>query len=229
MEAVGICNQLIGNQTCTFYVHDNIDCMHFESIACSVQSPTMQLDLSSLLISLGLAQYKPHFSGKNEFSTTDKFQMEKRIRKKSDEAIRKESSELLTIEDFEEFYDDHKVEIPIAIEVDTADCNDGSQTFEIFKQLSRRNPLGKTVSIELPNDTHPFVDRILEHFSLLSVTESTFYCRPVYIMDPYTVLVEVDDAHSPPAIGPVQADAKYFPLKGARSFFPFFRSHSYPI
>lgn len=225
VKAVDLCNELIGNQTSTFYIHDNIDSVHIESIACSVQSLKMQLDLSSLLISHGLVQYKPHLSIKNESSTVDTFQAEKRIRKKSDEPMRMESSKLLTIEDFEEFYEDYWAETPVEIEVNTAVCDDDNRIFEIFKSPSRRNPLGKTAIVDVPNDAHPFVDRITEHFSLLNVTEPTFYCRPVYIMDPITILVEVDDAHPLPIISPVETEARYFPLKG-RKFLPIvFHSH----
>lgn len=225
-KAVDLCSQLIGNQSSTFYIHDNIDSMHVESMACSVQSLKMQLDLSSLLISLGFVQYKPHFSGKNEYSAADKFQMEKRIRKKSDEPMRMDSSELLTIEDFEDFYEDHKAEIPVEIEVDTAVCGDDNQTFEIFSSPSRRNPLGKTVPVEVPNDPHPMVDRITEHFSLLEVKEKTFHCRPVYIMDPITILVEVDDGYGPPNITPAAAEAKYFPLNGKSILSTFHSPHT---
>lgn len=218
-KAIDLCNQLIFNQPSKFYIHDNIDSTPIESVPCSVQSLNMQLDLSSLLISLGLVQYKTHLYGPNNVSVADTFQLEKRIRKKSDDPVLKESCKLLTIEDFEDFYEDQKVETPVEVMVNTArDIDDGNKIFEIFKSPSRRNPLGKAASPAIQNDAHPLIDHITKHFSLLNITESSFYCRPIFIMDPLTILIEVDDANPPPTINRVEEQTKYFPLKGLTFF-----------
>lgn len=216
-KAADLCNQLICNQTCILFVHDNIDSIPCESVACSVQSLEMQHDLSSLLISLGLVQYKTHLC-RNKGLSVDKFQLEKRMRKKSDEPLQKDSSELLTIDDFEEFFDDNRAEAPVEVAVNIANCIDGdNQMFETFESPSRRNPLGKTVSVEVQNDADPLVDRITEHFSLLKITESSFCCRPVHIIGSLTVLVQADDATNLlPTINPVDEQTRYFPLEGLK-------------
>lgn len=217
-KAIDLCKQLICNQPSTIYIHDSIDSLHFKYAACSVQSLKMQFDLSTLLISLGLVQYNAHLNSKTESSMADSFHLEKRIRKTSDEPIRKESWELLTIGDFKEFFDANKVETTATnIKVNTANVNDDShRIYEIFRTPSKRNPFGGSVSPEIHIDANPLVDRITEYFSLLDVTESTFYCRPVYIIDPITVLIELYDAQ-PPAINfPADEQYKYSPLKGLK-------------
>lgn len=214
VKAVELCNRMMYNQISTFFIQDNIDSLHFESTACSVKSLDMELDLSSLLISLGLVRFKTHLNSK--LSGTNDFQeeREKRIRKKSDESIQKSSSELLTIEDFKKFYEANKIEFAVNNdENNTNNVDDGHRIFEIFESPSRRNPLGETVLPEIQIDAHPIVDRITEHFGLLNVTELAFYCRPVLIMNPVTVLINVDDT-DPPIINPIQERTKYFPMEG---------------
>lgn len=216
-KAVDLCKQLICNQTSTIYIHDSLDSSQSKSVACSVQSPKMQIDISSLLISLGLVQYNAHMNIENGESVTDRFHLEKRIRKKSDESIRMDSCELLAIEDFKEFYEANKVETPVKPKANRAnDIDDAHQVFEIFKSPSKRNPLGETVSPEIQIAANPLVDRITDHFSLLNVTESSFYCRPVYIIDPITILVEVDDAEPPTIDFRAEQKTKYFSLNGLK-------------
>lgn len=220
VKAIELANRMICNQTSTFHIHDNIDPLHFDSAACSVRPLKSQLDLSSRLILCGLVQYRAHStdSGKSS-SVADEIHMEKRVRKKSDDAILKNSSELLTIEDFEQFYEVNNIDIPVkVIENITTDTVIDNRAFEIFDSPSKRCPFSETVApdLEVFFDAHPFVDRITDHFTLLNVTELAFYCRPVYIMDPVTILIEPLDSQPPP-IEQIEKQSKYFPMQGLKS------------
>lgn len=213
VKAIDLSYRSIVNQISTFYIHDNIESLHLDSAACTLQTQQMQIDLSSLLISLGLVQYNTHAIGQSELlSAADKFQLEKRLRKKSDDAMQKPSCQLQTIDDFKEFYDVHKTYVAVKPMV-CVENDDGNQTFDVLKAPSRRNPFGRAESAEIQMPAHPMVDCIIEHFSLLKVTQSKFYCRPVFIVDPLTVLVVVG-GEKPPKIQQIQQQTKYFPMDG---------------
>lgn len=186
-----------------------------DSVACTLQTSQMQLDLSSLLISLGLVQYKIHLHDKTEPSSVDTFQLEKRLRKKSDDAIQKESSQLVTFDDFKDFYDSNKsVKTHDKTKINIPN-DDDNQQFEVFKAPSRRDPFNdaEPSEIQIPNVANPMVKCITEHFTLMHVEKLEFYCRPMYIVDPLTILIEVDDM-TPPKINRIEQNAKYFPLEG---------------
>lgn len=196
--------------------------MRFDSVTCSVQTSTSPLNLSSLLISHGLVQYRAQPNDKTELSAVaDKIHMEKRVRKKSDEAMLKNSSELLTIEDFQQFFDANRIDILVKtddnIENET-DPDVDNRTFEVFDSPSKHCPLTENGIAKMPIyfDAHPLVDRITEHFKLLNVTELVFHCRAVHIMDPVTVLIDLLNTR-PPSIGRAAVKSKYFPLQGLKT------------
>lgn len=218
-KAIELCDRLIFNQIVTIYIHDNNDLGLFDSIACTLQTPQMQLELSLLLISLDLVQYKTHSIAQNECSPADKFQLEKRLRKKSDNPLRKKSWELVTFDDFKKFYDTSKAELPLMVEVNIPN-DDISETFDLFKAPSKRDPFNDIASsdIQTPTAAHPMIDCAIQHFSLMHVTEKEFYCRPVYIVDPITILIEVGDP-KPPKISQIEQKTKYFPLEGLLSVY----------
>lgn len=228
-EAKAVCTRLICNQLCGIYIHDNADVEHHGSIACSIQSSNVPLDLSSLLISHGLVQHKAHSEHKN---WTAKFQAgSKRIRKESDEPITKNSSELHNYEDFCEFYRTHKAKNPMFESNDNSNANDDdingvdndndSRIFEVFEPPNKRSPLDEDIHDKRTDvvgfGSHPMVDCITEHFKLMTIKKSAFDCRCVFIVDPVTILIEPLDV-KPLTIDRVEEQTKYFPLQGRMMF-----------
>lgn len=180
-EARELCNQLIYNQMCGIYIHDNDDKQQNDSIACSVQSLNVPLDLASLLISRGLVQHKSHSNRKFDEAVDSK-----RIRKQSDEPITKSSLELQSFENFQEFYRAHKAKHSLKKASDsrnTSDIDDDNRIFDIFKPLSGRVPPCENAHVMRTNAVvgaaapHPIVDRITEHFKLMTMKRSVFQCR----------------------------------------------------
>lgn len=229
-EARELCNQLICNELCGIYIHDNDDVQHYDSIACSVQSLNVPLDLSSLLISRGLVQHKSHSNRK--FNEIGQVQVDsKRIRNQSDEPITKNSSELRNYEDFQEFYRAHKAKNSMDKTSESSFTNDNisdiendedGRIFEIFEPLPSRIPScenlqeNRTNAIATAAALHPIVDRISEHFKLMTMKRSVFHCRCACIIDPVTILIEPPDVKRPPIITDVEEQPKYFPLKGTK-------------
>lgn len=225
-KARQLCNQLICNQPCVIHIHDNADMEHHESIACSVQSLNVPLDLSSLLISNGLVQYKPQSNRQFKEVTGSQVDSE-RLRKESDEPIIENSSELHDYDDFKEFYNTHKAINPKdeanavrhAIDSidDDDDDDDDSRIFELFEMPTKRSLLGENEHDKRINcvvsTPHPMVDRITEHFKLMNIQKSVFYCCCVCVMDPVTLLVQLHDM-KPLTICHVEEKQKYFPLQG---------------
>lgn len=215
-QARELCNRLFCHQLCCIYIHDNCDAQHHASIACSVQSLNVPLDLASLLISKGLVQLKTNLN--RDFQDDPK-----RIRKVSEEPITKSSSELHSFEDFREFYRTHKAKIPQFNATGSIHANDDEddndyRSFEVFDVPSKRSPLDEKqteirTEVAVVAVKHPIVDRITTHFKLMTVKRASFYCRCVLIIDPVTILIESLDA-KPPKICPVIESPGHFPSEG---------------
>lgn len=221
-EARKLCTQLICNQLCGIYIRDNVDVEHNDSIACSIQSLNIPLDLSSLLISRGLVQHRAHSD--REFGIIALGS--ERTRKGSDEPIMKNSAELHSYEDFREFYRTHKAKNPICESNDSCDANDdikgvdddnGSRIFEIFAAPTKRTTLDENIHGErttvVASGSHPIVECITAHFKLSTIRKPVFDCRCVLIVDPVTILIETPDV-KPLLIDHVEKQTKYFPLQG---------------
>lgn len=215
-RAKEFCDRLIYDRLCIIYVHDNIDIGQTESNACNIQSLNAPLDLSSLLISLGLVQHNAH--SYHTFDQVTKSAMDlKRIRSASDAPLIKNSSDLETYKDFKEFFRLHKAINPKDVannthvnnyynnnhydegedDYDDEDDDDESRTFELFEPPSK-NENSKDSSYKMrtiPSVTtpHSVVDRITGHFKLMIINESAFNCRCMYIVDPVTLLIQLPE------------------------------------
>lgn len=220
-KAKELCNHLIYNQLCVVSIHDNGDAEHSESLACNIQSRNVPLDLSSLLISHGLVQHKPHSYRKFDEATKSQEDF-KRIRMESDEPIQKDSSDLHNYEDFEELYRFHMAMNPMDVENghandDFDDYDDDSRIFDTFEPPSKRNPWGEKKHRGRTNDwvaaPNLIIDRITEHFKLMSINRSVFECRCVYIVDPVTLLIRLPDM-KPLKIDRIDEQPEYCPLEG---------------
>lgn len=202
-KAKKLCRRLICNQLCVIYVHDNPNVGQSESIACNIQSSNVSLDLSSLLISRGLVQHKTHSYHKFDQVTESQVDF-KRIRTESDAPIIKNSSDLHTYKDFKEFFRSHRAINPMD-EANKSHANDDdddeSRIFEIFEPPSKScrwdeiRYKRRTIHSEIA--PHLAVDRISEHFELMTINQPTFKCRCMYIMDPVTLLIQLPDVKSP--------------------------------
>lgn len=221
-EARAFCSKLLCNQFCVVYVHDNDDVEHHDSIACAIQLLNLPLDLASLLISRGFVQYKLH-SDEARKSQIDS----KRIRQPSEEPIIKNRSELKSFEDFEEFYRTHKAKNPLDKSMDTSYTTDNNKendsdnrVFEIFEPVAIWSPVAvwENAQEKPPTATpHPILDRITQHFTLMTVKRSAFECRCACIIDPVTLLIKLLNV-KPTIIHNVDEQSTYFPLQGTTLF-----------
>lgn len=226
-NAKELCNRFIYNQLCIICIHDKVDMEQSESLACNIQSLNIPLDLSSVLISQELVQYKAHSYRKFDKVIEYKKVDFKRTRSESDVSVIKDSSELHTYQDFKDFFRSHMAINPMydennSHENDNDDDGDDdeSRIFEIFEPQSKR--WGEKVHKRPTNNfsvaaTHPTVDRITEHFKLMNINKSAFMCRCVYIMDPVTLLIKLPDM-KPLKIDRFDEQLKYFPLEGMKNY-----------
>lgn len=221
-KAKELCNRLICNRLCVIYIHDNAKIEQSESIACNIQSSNASLDLSSLLISHGLVEHNAHSYHKVDQVTGMQTDF-KRIRNKSDAPIIKNSSDLDTYEDFKKFFRSHKAINPMdkasnSHVNDDDDDDDECRIFEIFEPPSKScnldEKLYKRRTIHsVVTATHSILDRISEHFKLMTINEPIFKCRCVCIMDPVTLLIQLPDM-KPLNIDGIDKQPGYFPLEG---------------
>lgn len=213
-EAVKFGNESILGEICSFYIHDHLDPLHLDAIICNLRSSNAELDLATLLISNELAQYGNLLNKPIKFEQCNE---EKRRRKQLDEPIFKPSSELHSYEDFQQFYENNKVTVPVLCAQDELD-EQMDRTFEIFERPSKRSPLDELTSISddlvVCNRPHPLIDRITQHFNLLQLDEPTFYCRVLNIIDPITIAIAPNDTNPPPQIDVFDSQYKYFPMEG---------------
>lgn len=199
------------NQTCKFYIHENLDVLHRNSVICTIQSWYVKFDVASALISYGAAtrmkssqQEIINVSNKAEI----KFHLDKRIRRISDEPFLKASSDLKSLEDFVEFYGTHKTVIPPIKEID--DTAEDQRKFELFDLPRKRNPWNDKrapdlmIADRISREPHPILKHIGQYFRPLQINEindcKSFYCQTLYVIDPITILVRPEINTSPPEI-----------------------------
>lgn len=213
-QARELCNRLICNQLCCIYIHDNCDVkQNYASVACSLQSLNVPLDLASLLISKELVQLKTHSIRNSQADF-------KRTRNASDDPIIKSSSELRSMKDFEVFYAKHRARTP-RHELNNGDHvnHDDDRCFELFDppvkslRLMEKGSEKQTIAAA----AHPIVDLITEHFKFMTMKKTSFFSRCVCIMDPVTVLIESPGA-KPFAIKEFEMHPERFPSEGKRPY-----------
>lgn len=192
-EARVICTQLVCNQLSDIFVNDNIDAQYHDSIACNIRLLNEQLDLSTVLISRGFVHHDAHSD--RRLDEVKQFQVDsKRMRKQTYGPIIKDTSELRSFEDFEEFYRAHKAKNSINKTIDHIAYDEESRMFEIFEPLSLWKPLSESLqNIQRIPTPNPMVDQITKHFKLMTIKKSVFDCRCAYIIDPVTLLVQLYD------------------------------------
>lgn len=212
--AVKFVYETIVGENCSFYIHDHFDPLHLDVITCNVRPLNEKLDLSTRLISNGLAQYG-HILNKPIKYERDE---EKRRRKQSEEPILKSSSELHSSNDFQTFYENNKVIVPVLSAQYQMDDARLDRTFEIFERPSRRCPLNEVTStvedLVVCDHPYPLIERITQHFTLLQLDEPIFYCRVLKVIDPITIAIVPNDTNPPPKIDVFDSQNKYFPMQG---------------
>lgn len=195
------------NQTCKFYIHENLDVLHRNSVICTIQPWYVKFDVASALISYGAAMKMT--SSQREIINESKkaeirFHLDKRIRRISDEPILKASSDLKSLEDFVEFYETNKTVIPPIKEID--DTAEDQRKFELFDLPRKRNPWNDKrapdlmIADRISCEPHPILKHIGQHFRPLQINEPVFYCQTLYVIDPITILVRPEINASPPEI-----------------------------
>lgn len=184
---------MISGKNCTFYIHDNLDPKRVDSIPCTIWPLNGQLDMATELISYRMVEIT------SEFKRNDKFdENEKRIRKESDEVCFIPSTTLNTFNDFKLLYECEKVVIPLN---KSSDLDENNRKYEVFDHPrclklphEFRNQMA-TVDRQVEHKPN-LLDRIVKHFHLLKPHKSTFYCEPIYVIDPITILVVPFNASS---------------------------------
>lgn len=207
-EAVNYAKKMILHQNCSFYILDNFDPLHFDSIPCNLYSFNAQIDLATQLFSCGLAQYGSSFNDNTESNRCD---MEKRTRR--DIVPLMDSLQLKTFDDFKLYYETYKLIVPI-----NRIHEDDDRIVDKFERLSKRSPLKEKASVKQSDDLvkcepNPMVDRIIEHFTMYRLNECSFACRVLFVVDPITVLIVPANTH-PPTIHVDKTPHKYCPLNG---------------
>ncbi|XP_055313250.1 uncharacterized protein LOC129574801 [Sitodiplosis mosellana] len=177
---------MIRGKTCSFYIHDNLDSTRIDSIPCTVRPLNEPLDLASELVSY-------HMVGiTSDFKRTDKFDEEKRKRTECDDKVLMPSTELESFDDFKWFYERKKAVIPLRKSTDSAEDNRKFEVFDHSRQMEEPREKNKTVTIvekQIESQPHPLVDKITKHFHLSTPKELAFYCQPLFVIDPITILV----------------------------------------
>lgn len=185
---------MIREKCCSFHIHENLDPSRIDSIPCTVWPLNEPLDLASELISYRMVGIKSKFKGKNNFDVA------KRIRHQCDEVILKPSDQLTTFNEFKSFYESNKVIVP---KLKTTDSTDDDRKFEVFEEPRKQksphenNENKKEIMAEQKQmeyrqfeyKPNPVFDKITKHFRLLKTKKPEFYCQPVYVIDPITILV----------------------------------------
>lgn len=180
-------------KNCSIYIN-HTDLLHPDSISCTIRSLDKQLDVASLLISHGLVDIASNFKRPDKICET------KRIRNDCDDAVLKNSDELHNVDDVRLFYETKKIVLPVDIKVHQDYENE--RNFEVFDLPLQRCPLvdkNSNISrhLNVTFESNPMIESITQHFKLPDMTERMFYCQPVYIVNPVTILVMPDDAKVP--------------------------------
>lgn len=185
---------LILNEKCRIYIHENLDPLLPDTIFCTIQQFNKQLDLTSILIKQGHVKCTSASYIKRE----EAFDWEKRTRKESDTVILKPSCEFNTRDDLEQFYEAKKT---VVVRSNPVDLNDRKyEVFDLQKKRVSFDNNGVNVIIPLIHAeeiSHLIIDRITKHYSLLQLDEPEFLCKPIYVIDPNTVLVVPENAITP--------------------------------
>lgn len=179
---------MIRRKCCSFYIHDNLDSTHLDSIPCTVRPLNEPLDLATELISY-------HMVGiTSNFKREDKFDEDERKRNDCDIYVNKvlmPSTELQTFDDFKWFYESKKAIVPTQ---KSTDWFEDDRKFDIFDPLQEtisweKNKLKTTMEKQIECRPHPSIDKITKHFRLSTPKESQFDCYPLFVIDPVTILV----------------------------------------
>lgn len=183
---------MILNRPCSFYVHDNFDSKFPKSIPCTIWPLNEPLDLASELISYHMVGFSSNFQRKNKVNE------QKRIRNENDKVVFKSKSDLQTVDDFKLYYESKKAVVPLIEPNEKTDVDEDDRKFEVFDHPSTlKSPPSEikkailTMEKKIECTPHPMIDCIIKHFGLLKpkYQQTTFYCQPLYVMDPITILV----------------------------------------
>lgn len=218
-DAKNFAHNIIYGQNCSFYIHDNIDPLHPDAIPCSVRLQVSKCDFGTLLVLNGYAEYRSPIDLAGQAEKLKQIADRKRIRTELDKAVLVDSSELKAPEDFQQFYESRKI-----VTDDSTYVNDDDERyFETFEPPSKKDPFIEKQPLDqikfdwIRNEPNEIVDCITKHFKLSQMpfpeNERKFKCRPLYIIDPVTVLVEPTNA-TIPLIDAVETLHKYRPFKG---------------
>lgn len=195
------------NRNCQFYIHENLDPLHFDSLICTVRPCETQIDMASALISHGAAIrtsscYLENIKKANESAEVARHLI-KRIRKDCDEHVIKSSSELRTFDDFVLFFNMNQTIIP---PIERKDSPEDDRPFEVFDPPCNKSPSHEKrapASVSSVNpivyEPHPILAHIEKHFSPRQLKESIFHCQTLFVIDPVTILVKPVDV-KPPSI-----------------------------
>lgn len=211
MKVKNLCEKMIIGENCSFFIHDHL-ASNINAIFCDIRPLNASFDIVTRLISHNFVKRDPNYKKLYEMNQEA---MEKRYRKQSDVAVLIDSSELQTIDDFQQFYETKKAIIP-PINTDDSIDDHIDHELDIFERPSKRCALDKSNPIEhnfIINQSHHLLDQITRYFTLLPLTESNFHCRVLYIIDPVTILITPIDVN-PQIIEPKQPYEKSISFEG---------------
>lgn len=171
---------MIRGQKCLFNIHDNLDPIRFDSIPCTVRPLTEPLDVASQLISYHMVEIT------SDFKRIDKIDAEKRIRRQCDETVLLPSSGIKSFDDFKWLYQNRKAVIP---PLRSSDFAEDDRKFQVFDLPHENKTETMTLKTQVECKPHPIIDRIIKHFHFLKPNGPAFYCQPLYVIDPITILV----------------------------------------
>lgn len=195
---------MIRGKNCLFYIHDNLDPIRFDSIPCTVRPLNESIDVASQLISYRMVEIA------SNFKRIDKIDVEKRIRRQCDEPLLIPSTDITSYDDFKMLYQNKKAVIP---PLRSTDFVEDDRKFQVFDHPSNvkapRENKKENITLKAPIECkpHPIVDQIIKHFHLLKPNEPVFYCEPLYIIDPITILVV------PTSTTPIEIDVSTKPTR----------------